>query len=309
MLLDIVARSNCFVMNGRRDAEVEWTNVNANGRSVVDYIIVNEQVWNRSKQLCTVEHELDIGTDGHKLLWMEYMWKRKRVQQPPVRRILKYRTERLKEPRVRDQFETRMAQDFKDWETKVGTLSIDALWNDWKAIVLKVCDDIIGKKVIKKGKSKPWMNHEKKDLIKQRKEAWIEAMRYSDKPHWQAYCMARKKVRDLVLRTKREIVLKFAEQIQDKFTFNKKAFWSMINHLGRGKVQKVEGIENERKEIVTSTADKKRVWADYFERLAKEEEEVQSPFDSSFKDLVRNEVKIRVDESNLERFKEAKVTS
>jgi hypothetical protein len=261
-LLELVERQELVLLNLRAGTRGRWTRVEKKSsgleQSVLDYVLVGRQAAAQCKE-CVVE-EGECNSD-HRLVWARLggacrgeakkrkpSWKLKGVCWEEYTRVL--------EERLQAWLASQAGPD-----AKAGSA-----WDGFKSTVLGVCEEVVGRRVVR-GKVKPWWGEEVKEALLRKKEAflkWQGGVR-GDKL-WLAYLSARKQYKQTLKNAKRAFEEKKVRRLEKCVAKDPELFWQEVRKL-MGKENALPQVVKSRGKLVSDRHGKLEAWAGFFEEL------------------------------------------
>ncbi len=172
----------------------------------------------------------------------------------------------------REEYEKKACEKFREARMTDGEeTSVNVVFNVFKEVVTTVAQEVVGYRVCKDWvKGSAWWTDEIKGAVEEKKKAHKNmlqgnvsevSVRRSEYKAW------KKKVKELVVESKKRVDEEFGSKLIEKFMDNRKLFWKEVKKE-RGDVGGVSlRIKRDDGMLVSSKEEVKGVWKRHFEHL------------------------------------------
>lgn len=233
LFLDWLESANMFSLNGRRRDLGLYTRIRGKEKSIIDYIVCDEELFRSSLEMRVLE-DYDIGSDHRPLIAAFPADAIERTSRPAQRRL---RIWRLRDPEVAQQYREVLSRRLKNrprYPELQGQERVEAEWKSWKVAVLAAAEEALGRTSDHQGALKPWWNAEVMKAIRERRRIFCELQKRPD-ADWKLYQDAVRRVREEVRRAKREAWEAFIANFEATECEDPRTFFRLAARLDGGR--------------------------------------------------------------------------
>ena len=256
MLLEFCDEKDLCVANTWFKKKRKVTYSAGGNETEIDFVLVGKDCRKYLKDVKVIPGELQHG------LVVADIDKRKLTGHVKRNKVLRRRLWKLKNIEVRNIFKHRV-QDSVDMEAP-------DLWKSFKDGVLNACDELCGKRVLRReGGNTWWWNAEVKEAITRKKEAYRALCKNRSENNLATYKALKNKAKKIVA----SAMKKEAEREIDNLSRNPNNIFKFLKRM-RKDGKDVEGgqcIRDERGKLGLSAIDRKRIWKEHMEKIMNEE--------------------------------------
>lgn len=297
-----------LVLNGRENkGGVEYTRVVPESRSVIDYIICSEKVFQGGlvSSLVVAQEEDDFIGSDHRLIFADIKCCTTVKSQGKGVKVVwwKIKEARELESREKGSVVNRMAESLEEnldrWEKKVVGgkfgVDVDSCYSVFKKGLERACEFVVGRRVKFIRKSVKGLPAAFKELYEIRNIVRKEAEVSGSKDLFEMSAKISEKIKDLTSKRNRGKWRSFCESVKAKELGPREFFVLLKKVLGWKSRTSSDSIRNSQGEIVNNGVEVRKVWRDFFEVLGRDDSK-PGQFNDSFKlEVERKVVEIEID--------------
>ena len=238
-------------------------------QSQIDYISVRNNMAKDVRNCKVLPHEQV--TSQHRILIMDYEWKRKQHQQKKGQGVKRIRWWKMKEGALKEEFVGRAKNELGNLQEE----NVEELWNDISRKMITLGEEVFGRASGKKKKGVEtwWWNEEVEEKLKikrQKLKKWKETNDQGDK---EEYRRANKIAKKTIEMAKREKYEDFYEELHS-VEGAKSIFRIAAEKDEKSKdVKMIRTIKDENGVTLVEDEEIRERWRAYFEKLMNEENE------------------------------------
>lgn len=239
-------------------------------RSIIDYILINRQHRNELLDV-RVYRGAEIYSDHYLLMGKmrinsthreQKIHKRHQKSEPVIRAY------RLQETSIANKYKEQTEMRFEEIKQELKNTGLEAIWKQFKDIVLTTAKQICGTLTVNNGKKQThWWNDDIKKHIKTKKQLWRTYLGQKNEKTYLDYKKQRLKVKNLVMEAKRETWEEFGKKMEKDTKANQKLFYKILKNLRHGKQHEFRTIKTKDNRILTDEDDIMNRWKEYFTDL------------------------------------------
>ena len=246
-------------------------------KGLIDYMAVDSRLKSDIVDTKVVRGMFDGSDHFAVLLKMKTCdkWEFKKERREENTRL---RLERFREEGVREEYRNRLTEALENERESINEdANVEDTFDRFKAVVLRVTEEVVGTKVVKMGrkKGKPWWTEEVKEAVKDKRDAYKKSLERNvpedvKVERKRAYRECKRRVKEAIEESKRRVDEDFGRQLSEKYKRDKKLYWKEVrkereqenqgSSVG-GEVKDVNGGIIREKEAV------KDRWKTYFKDL------------------------------------------
>lgn len=225
--------TNMFSLNGRRPDKGLYTRIRGKERSIIDYIVCDEELYHGHSGMRVLE-EYDVGSD-HKPIVATLDVKTIDRTTPVKQRKLK--TWRLRDPEVAKSYRETLSRKLTErtgWSDLTGQERVEKEWGSLKGAILEAAEEVLGQTDGSQGGLRPWWNGKVLRAIRERRKTY-RSLRHRPEADWEPYLEATRRVKAEVRQAKRESWEAFVAEIESTQSSDSKTFYRLAGRLDEGK--------------------------------------------------------------------------
>lgn len=233
LFLDWLETTNMFSLNGRRRDLGLYTRIRGREKSIIDYIVCDEELFRAHKETRVLEG-YDVGSDHRPLIATLQVDAIQRSRPHEQRRLKIWR---LRDPAVAQQYREALGRRLMErprYPELSGQERVEAEWQSWKEAVLTAAEETLGRTQGHHWGLKAWWNQEVSRAINERRRIFRE-LRRQPNADWKPYYEAAQRVREAVRRAKRENWEAFIAEIESAERNDPRTFFRLAARLDGGK--------------------------------------------------------------------------
>ena len=151
----------------------------------------------------------------------------------------------------------------------INSTTIEDLWTDFKEKIVKIEEDVIGSKVIGKGKKKrtAWWVPEVQDAVKAKQKAFRKWMKERTMEAKEEYNRLRNEASTACRRAKRNMWIKIGNDLEEDHEGQKKLMFSMAKRYRKAGGETTRNIKDKNGNSLFDQHTINKRWNEYFEEL------------------------------------------
>lgn len=308
MLIQFLRKNNLYSLNNRNTERTEYTRYDkvTGERSVLDYIIVDQDMYEHFKYFEVIQE--DLLSDHYVLRATLNRCTEIGKTITCKKKIYKWRKDRITDPSVQEEFFMQIDKIHLDYITSIDPTYAKYANNNkeytekvvaaFQAIVTTASQDTIGQKAIIKGMAKHWWDEEVRQSINQRRLCYQNHLHAPTDQSWQLYKSMRSKVSRLIRLKKNKTWKSHLNKLCTNEKLSAQSLWSSINIVSRRNInndKQIKCLKDDSGNILHRIEDIMQIFQDHYVKQYINTNSIHSSgvkgdFDAAFKQKVQHKV-------------------